>query len=89
MLATIKKKLGSLNRVRRLVKVLGMVNGKRDTILEKECITVVNGFSQLMMDVFGEEFGIGARSAFSNGVLPNNIPVKIEAIFELKDSLDY
>ena len=89
MLSTIKKKLGSLNRVRRLVKVLGMVNGKRDTILEKECITVVNGFSQLMMDVFGEECGIGARSAFSNGVLPNNIPVKIEAIFELKDSLDY
>ena len=89
MLSTIKKKLGSLNRIRRLVKVLGMVNGKRDSTLEKECITVVNGFSQIIFDVFGEEYGIGARSAFGNGVLPNNIPVKIEAIFELKDSLEY
>ena len=81
--------MGSLNRIRRLVKVLGMINGKRDSTLEKECITVVNGFSQIIFDVFGEEYGIGARSAFSNGVLPNNIPVKIEAIFELKDSLEY
>ena len=89
MLSTIKKRLGSLDRIKRLVKVLGMVNGKRDTISEKECITVVNGFSQLMLDIFGEECGIGARSAFGNGVLPNNIPVKIEAIFELKDSLEY
>ena len=85
ILSTLKNKLGSLNRIKRLVKVLGMVNGKRDSILQRECVIVINGFSQLMLNVFGEDCGIGARSAFGNGVLPNNIPVKIEAIFELKD----
>merc|ERR1711894_67245 len=85
ILSTLKNKLGSLNQIKRLVKVLGMVNGKRDSILQRECVIVINGFSQLMLNVFGEDCGIGARSAFGNGVLPNNIPVKIEAIFELKD----
>ena len=89
MLSTLNNKLGSLNRIKRLVKVLGMVNGKRDMISENECVAVINGFSQLMLDVFGEECGIGARSAIGNGMLPNNIPVKIEAIFELKDSFEY
>ena len=85
VLSTLRNKLGSLNRIKRLVKVLGMVNGIPDSISKSECITVINGFSQVMLDVFGNECGIGARSAIGNGILPNNIPVKIEAIFELKE----
>ena len=85
VLSTLRNKLGSLNRIKRLVKVLGMVNGIPDSLSKSECITVINGFSQVMLDVFGNECGIGARSAIGNGILPNNIPVKIEAIFELKE----
>ena len=59
--------------------------GPESSISMARCITVINGFSQVMLDVFGNECGIGARSAIGNGILPNNIPVKIEAIFELKE----
>ncbi len=79
MISTIKTHFGELNRIKRLVKVLGMVN----------CIpgfdkqpAVINGFSELMAELFGEENGIGVRSAVGM-MLPSNIAVEIEAIFEL------
>lgn len=79
MLSTIKAYYGSLNRIKRLVKVLGMVNS---TPVFDQHPAVINGFSQLMADVFGEENGIGVRSAVGM-ILPSNIAVEVEAIFEL------
>lgn len=80
MLATIKANIGSLNKVKRVIKVLGMVN----------CVSsferhpyVINGCSELFAAVWGEENGIGVRSAVGMGSLPDNIPVEIEALFEL------
>ena len=81
MLATLRAHLGSLDRVERLVKVLGMVWAVPDF---REHPSVINGFSDLMVEVFGEN-GRGARSAVGMGSLPTNIPVEVEAIFELKD----
>lgn len=82
MLATIKSNLGSLNRVKRVIKVLGMVN----------CIDsferhpyIINGCSELFASVWGEENGIGVRSAVGMGSLPDNIPVEVEAVFELHE----
>jgi enamine deaminase RidA (YjgF/YER057c/UK114 family) len=80
ILATVKKALGSLDKVKRLVKTLGMVNSTA-TYLEHP--KVINGFSELMAEVFGEENGVGARSAVGMGSLPGNIPVEIECIFEV------
>ena len=80
ILSTVKATLGSLDRVKRLVKTLGMVNCTADF---KEQPQVINGFSELMADVFGEEAGVGARSAVGMGSLPGNIPVEIECIFEV------
>jgi enamine deaminase RidA (YjgF/YER057c/UK114 family) len=79
MLATIKAHFGDLNRIRRLVKTLGMVNSIPEF---DQHPAVINGFSELMAEVFGEENGIGARSAVGM-MLPNNIAVEIEAIFEI------
>ena len=81
ILATVRQTLGSLDRVRRLVKTLGMVNSA-PTFLEQP--QVINGFSELMAEVFGEDNGVGARSAVGMGPLPGNIPVEIECIFELE-----
>src|SRR6185503_12464170 len=81
ILATLRSELGSLNRVKRLVKTLGMVNATPDF---RDHPQVINGFSELMADVFGKENGIGARSAVGMGSLPGNIAVEIEAIFELE-----
>jgi enamine deaminase RidA (YjgF/YER057c/UK114 family) len=81
ILATLRAHLGSLNRIERVVKVLGMVNASPDF---KRHPSVINGFSQLMMDVFGEK-GRGARSAVGMGSLPGNIAVEVEAIFQLKE----
>lgn len=81
MLATLRSQLGSLDRISRLVKVLGMVNATPDFT---EHPKVVNGFSDLMVEVFGED-GRAARSAVGMGSLPGNITVEVEAIFELKD----
>jgi len=81
MLSTIKNQIGDLDRIKRLVKTLGMVNCYPD--FEQHPQTI-NGFSQLMADIFGEENGKGARSAVGMS-LPANIAVEIEAIFELKD----
>jgi D-serine deaminase-like pyridoxal phosphate-dependent protein/enamine deaminase RidA (YjgF/YER057c/UK114 family) len=79
MLATIRRELGSLNRVRRVVKVLGMVNSAADFLDHPK---VINGCSELFASVWGEA-GIGARSAVGMGPLPGNIAVEIEGIFEL------
>jgi enamine deaminase RidA (YjgF/YER057c/UK114 family) len=81
ILASLRQHLGSLDRVRRLVKSLGMVNAAPDF---KEHPAVINGYSELMRDVFGPEAGVGARSAVGMGSLPGNISVEVEAIFELQ-----
>jgi enamine deaminase RidA (YjgF/YER057c/UK114 family) len=80
ILATLREHLGSLNRVKRVVKVLGMVNSTADF---RDHPQIINGCSELFRDVFGEENGIGARSAVGMGSLPGNISVEIEAIFEI------
>ena len=80
ILSTVRATLGSLDKVKRLVKTLGMVNCPVDY---KDHPKVINGFSELMADVFGKENGIGARSAVGMGSLPNNMAVEIECIFEV------
>ncbi len=81
ILATVRSHLGSLDRVVRLVKVLGMVNATPEFV---EHPKVINGFSDLMVQVFGES-GKGARSAVGMGSLPGGISVEIEAIFQVGD----
>ncbi|EHQ24944.1 RidA family protein [Mucilaginibacter paludis] len=81
ILSTIKTNLGSLNKVRRVIKVLGMVNCTPD--FEKHPF-IINGCSELFAQVWGAENGIGVRSAVGFGSLPDNIPVEIEALFELE-----
>lgn len=80
ILATLRSQLGSLDRVARVIKLLGMVNSAPDFLDHPK---VINGCSELFAQVFGEEHGIGARSAVGMGPLPGNIAVEIEAIFEL------
>ncbi|MBI2825788.1 MAG: RidA family protein [Planctomycetia bacterium] len=80
ILSTLRGQLGSLDRVRRLVKTLGMVNAAPDF---QQHPAVINGFSDLMSQVFGADEGVGARSAVGMGSLPGNISVEVEAIFEL------
>jgi enamine deaminase RidA (YjgF/YER057c/UK114 family) len=80
ILSTVRNALGSLDKVKRLVKTLGMVNCTADF---KDQPRVINGFSELMAEIFGEESGVGARSAVGMGSLPGNIPVEIECIFEV------
>jgi enamine deaminase RidA (YjgF/YER057c/UK114 family) len=81
ILATVRSHLGSLDKVVRLVKVLGMVNATPEFV---EHPKVINGFSDLMVQVFGES-GKGARSAIGMGSLPGGISVEIEAIFQVSD----
>lgn len=80
MLATLRASLGSLDRVKRVVKTLGMVNCTSE--FDKQP-AVINGCSELWAEVFGKENGVGARSAVGMGSLPGNISVEIEAIFEI------
>ena len=80
ILATIKANLGSLDKVKRVIKVLGMVNCTPN--FEKHPF-IINGCSELFAKVWGEDNGIGVRSAVGMGSLPDNIPVEIEALFEL------
>ncbi|GAB3954455.1 RidA family protein [Spirosoma harenae] len=80
ILSTIKTHLGSLDRVKRVIKVLGMVNCTSDFGRHPY---VINGCSELFAAVWGTENGIGVRSAVGMGTLPDNIPVEIEALFEL------
>ena len=79
MLSSIQTHFGSLDKIKRVVKVLGMVNCTPDFTQHP---LVVNGFSELMADVFGKEDGIGVRSAVGM-ILPDGIPVEVEAMFEL------
>ncbi len=81
ILGTVRNALGSLDKVNRLVKTLGMVNATPDY---KEQPVVINGFSELLAEVFGEENGVGARSAVGMGSLPGNAAVEVECIFEIK-----
>lgn len=81
MLANVKSLIGDLDRVKQVVKVLGMVNAAPDF---KEHPKVINGFSDLMVEVFGEEAGKGGRSAVGMGSLPSQIAVEVEMILELK-----
>ena len=80
MLSTIINNYGDIDNIKRIIKVLGMVNATPDF---KWHPYVINGFSELMVEVFGEEMGIGVRSAVGMS-LPQNIAVEIEAHFELK-----
>jgi len=80
ILATVRSHLGSLDNVVKLVKVLGMVNSTPEFVDHPK---VINGFSDLMVEVFGDS-GKGARSAVGMGSLPGNITVEIEAIFQVK-----
>lgn len=79
MLSTIQTHFGELDKIKRLIKVLGMVNCTPEFGQQP---LVINGFSELMADVFGKDNGVGARSAVGM-ILPGGIPVEIEAIFEL------
>jgi len=81
ILASLRSKFGSLDRVERLVKSFGMVNATPDFGQHPQ---VINGYSELMADVFGAEKGLGSRSAVGMGSLPNNIAVEIEAVFEIR-----
>ncbi len=80
MLATLLATLGSLDRVVRVIKVLGMVNCTPEFDRHPY---VINGASELIAEIWGPENGIGVRSAVGMGSLPDDIPVEIEAIFEL------
>ena len=80
MLSTIINNYGNIDNIKRVVKVLGMVNATPEF---KDHPYVINGFSELMVEVFGEEMGIGVRSAVGMS-LPQNIAIEIEAHFELK-----
>jgi len=82
ILATLKDNYGSLNRIKRVVKILGMVNATDD--FEKHPY-VINGCSELFEKVWGSENGIGVRSAIGMGTLPDNIPVEIEVLFEANE----
>ena len=80
IMATLRAQFGSLDEVKRVVKVLGMVNSAPDFYDHPK---VINGCSELFASVWGTACGVGARSAVGMGPLPGNIAVEIEAIFEL------
>ncbi len=80
ILATLQENLGSLNKIKRVIKVLGMVQCTPD--FDKHPF-VINGCSELFAAVWGQDNGIGVRSAVGMNSLPGNIPVEIEALFEL------
>jgi enamine deaminase RidA (YjgF/YER057c/UK114 family) len=80
ILASLRKELGTLDRVRRVIKVLGVVNCTSDFTQQP---AVINGCSELLAHVFGPEAGVGARSAIAAPTLPLGAPVEIEAVFEI------
>lgn len=82
MLATLKENLGSLDKIKRVIKVLGMVNCT-DNFAEHP--SIINGCSEIFAAIWGEELGIGVRSAVGMSSLPGAIPVEIEAQFMLHD----
>lgn len=80
MLVSLKNHLGDLDKIKRVVKILGMVNAAPD--YEKHPI-VINGCSELFAQLWGNDNGLGVRSAVGMGSLPNNVAVEIEGIFEI------
>jgi enamine deaminase RidA (YjgF/YER057c/UK114 family) len=80
VLATLRAQCGTLDRVRRLVKTLGLVQCTPEFVDQP---AVINGFSELMRDVFGDEAGIAARSAVGAAALPAGMAVEIETVFEI------
>jgi enamine deaminase RidA (YjgF/YER057c/UK114 family) len=80
ILATLREQFGSLDKIGRVVKLLGMVNTAADFYDHPK---VIDGCSELFAEIWGNDRGIGARSAVGMGPLPGNIAVEIEAIFEL------
>jgi enamine deaminase RidA (YjgF/YER057c/UK114 family) len=80
MLVSLKNHLGDLDKIKRVVKILGMVNATAD--YEKHPI-VINGCSELFAELWGNDNGLGVRSAVGMGSLPNNVAVEIEGIFEV------
>jgi enamine deaminase RidA (YjgF/YER057c/UK114 family) len=82
ILQSLVKTYGSLDRIKRVVKVLGMVNATPDFAQHP---IVINGCSELFREIWGEDLGVGVRSAVGMGSLPDNVPVEIEAIFELHE----
>jgi enamine deaminase RidA (YjgF/YER057c/UK114 family) len=80
MLATLRAHFGTLDRIDRVVKLLGMVNSAPDFLEHPQ---VINGCSELFVEVFGEDHGIGTRSAVGMGPLPGNIAVEIEGTFAI------
>ncbi|MDR2868995.1 MAG: RidA family protein [Deferribacteraceae bacterium] len=80
ILSAVEKKLGDLNKIKRVVKLLGFVASKDDFYSQP---VVMNAASELLGEIFGEN-GAHARSAIGTNVLPNNLTVEIELIFELK-----
>ncbi|MGI9457072.1 MAG: RidA family protein [Aeoliella sp.] len=80
MLATLRAEFGSLDRIVRLVKTFGLVQATAEFI---DHPAVINGFSELMRDVFGEQAGIAARSAVGAASLPAGMAVEVEAVFEI------
>ncbi len=81
VVASLRAALGSLDRIERIVKTLGMVNCTPEFTAHP---AVINGFSDLFKELWGDDKGVGARSAVGMGSLPGNISVEVEAIFELK-----
>jgi len=81
VLAAVRKELGTLDRIERLVRTLGMVNAAADFTGHSK---VINGFSDLMAEIFGKQAGIGARSAVGMSSLPGGIPVEVETVFAVK-----
>ena len=80
MLSSLKAELGDLQKIKRVMKVLGMVNATPE--YEKHPI-VINGCSELFVELWGEDNGKGVRSAVGMGSLPGNVAVEIEAMFEI------
>ena len=80
MLATLKSHLGELDKIKRVVKIFGMVSCTPEFTQQP---AVINGCSELMAEVFGDDIGVGTRSAVGVSALPLGVTVEIEAIFEL------
>jgi enamine deaminase RidA (YjgF/YER057c/UK114 family) len=80
ILASLKAHFGTLDEIRRVIKIVGLVNATPDFT---EHPAVINGCSELLAEVFGPEAGVGARSALGVASLPKNVPVEMEGIFEV------
>jgi hypothetical protein len=81
ILASLRGSLGSLDQVRRVIKLFGMVNSTAEFVDHPK---VINGCSELFAEIFGQDCGVGTRSAIGTVSLPANIAVEIEGIFEVK-----